>query len=336
MVKNDQRKLDDFPLKGTLKDQIIFTLYFGTRAPSTHNSQPWLFEITKTNTCRIFLDKKVILEHSDPSKRSLYISLGCFVENLIITAKYYTIFEKINYLFQEELIAEIFFKKPTSYFDYRLKDLAQAILDRTNYRGEFKSGKVDNGLVDSLKEPVDSTSENTLIDNEADIRKVALIISNSISEAHENISFRNEIAKWTRFNKSRKLNGLYGFTLGLGNIKSVFLPFFIKTKKAGKIIARSNYRTVASSTVIVIESFDDSSPRSWVKLGMQVEKKMLLAVSFGFQPSIFLAPIEIGDNYEKLKTVFDIHLRPQFLFCIGYPNKKTPQSLRINVKKKML
>lgn len=42
-----QRKINisDFPEKGSLEFQIKFVLNYAILAPSTHNSQPWLFKI---------------------------------------------------------------------------------------------------------------------------------------------------------------------------------------------------------------------------------------------------------------------------------------------------
>ena len=42
-----QVKPEDFPISGSLTEQLKFLLNFAVLAPSTHNSQPWNFKIAK-------------------------------------------------------------------------------------------------------------------------------------------------------------------------------------------------------------------------------------------------------------------------------------------------
>src|SRR5713226_3478955 len=55
------------------------------RAPSPHNTQPWKL-IYGENHIRLDYDPDRHLEASDPTKRDLLLSLGSFVESLLIAA----------------------------------------------------------------------------------------------------------------------------------------------------------------------------------------------------------------------------------------------------------
>ena len=61
---------------------------YGTKAPSGHNTQPWLFK-TSPNTIEVHPNFKRVLPIVDPDNHALYISLGCAVENVVIAAKNY-------------------------------------------------------------------------------------------------------------------------------------------------------------------------------------------------------------------------------------------------------
>lgn len=56
------------------------------KAPSGHNTQPWLFRVQK-DRIQILPDMSKSLPAVDPDNRELFISLGCATENLCIAAE---------------------------------------------------------------------------------------------------------------------------------------------------------------------------------------------------------------------------------------------------------
>jgi hypothetical protein len=55
------------------------------RAPSAHNTQPWVLEY-EPDRIELRFDPQRHLEVGDPTRRDLYVSLGCFVEAVLVTA----------------------------------------------------------------------------------------------------------------------------------------------------------------------------------------------------------------------------------------------------------
>jgi hypothetical protein len=55
------------------------------RAPSAHNTQPWLLDYA-ADRIELHVDAARHLAVGDPTRRDLYLSLGCFVEAVLITA----------------------------------------------------------------------------------------------------------------------------------------------------------------------------------------------------------------------------------------------------------
>jgi hypothetical protein len=55
------------------------------RAPSAHNTQPWVLEYERDRITLGF-DPERHLSAGDPTRRDLYLSLGCLVEGVLITA----------------------------------------------------------------------------------------------------------------------------------------------------------------------------------------------------------------------------------------------------------
>jgi hypothetical protein len=72
-------------MSGLTREALEAVLAAAARAPSAHNTQPW---IVRASTERIVVraDPARWLRHGDPSKRDLHLSLGAFIEALRIAA----------------------------------------------------------------------------------------------------------------------------------------------------------------------------------------------------------------------------------------------------------
>lgn len=81
---------NDFPREKSQEDRLKFLINFTVLAPSSHNSQPWKFEIKK-NAIHIMPDLERALPASDTNHRQLFISLGCALENILVAADYYNL-----------------------------------------------------------------------------------------------------------------------------------------------------------------------------------------------------------------------------------------------------
>ena len=55
-----------FPRDGTKSEQLKFLLNYAILAPSSHNTQPWLFKIVGDNTIELYADRTRGLPLVDP------------------------------------------------------------------------------------------------------------------------------------------------------------------------------------------------------------------------------------------------------------------------------
>lgn len=67
---------------------IADVLYHASLAPSGHNTQPWVVRVPDANRLIIGTTHDRWLPQVDPENRELLLSLGCFLENLIVTARH--------------------------------------------------------------------------------------------------------------------------------------------------------------------------------------------------------------------------------------------------------
>ncbi len=70
----------------TQNSDYLFMIENACKAPSGHNTQPWLFKIREAEI-DIYPDFSKELPVVDHNHRELFVSLGCAVENLCVAAR---------------------------------------------------------------------------------------------------------------------------------------------------------------------------------------------------------------------------------------------------------
>lgn len=71
-----------------LDQALADVLHHASLAPSGHNAQPWVVSVPEPNRLLIGTARDRWLPEVDPENRELLLSLGCFLENLILAAKH--------------------------------------------------------------------------------------------------------------------------------------------------------------------------------------------------------------------------------------------------------
>lgn len=78
----------DTPVPG-LDPLLSDVLLHAALAPSGHNTQPWVVRVPEPNRLVIGTARERWLPAVDPENRELLLSLGCFVENLVVAARHH-------------------------------------------------------------------------------------------------------------------------------------------------------------------------------------------------------------------------------------------------------
>ena len=323
-----------------IEEKIKFLLRYAVLAPSTHNTQPWLFKV-EGSSCEIYFDPKLKLKYADPKSRDLYISLGCAIENLVIAAKYYGLETNLTYEAndnQDNLVATISFTESSPTKDLGI--LIETILHRVNTRGAFIKEKIDPHYLAQIKSLVDRCAENgvgveILIDKDK-IQKIASLTQQGMRLAHSNKAFRREMSHWITSNYSKRNEGMIGYSMNMPGFVSLFLSRVIRWFNMGTIMGKINYLSVSTAPFIFIFTAPELRAETWIKLGRLAERLMLELQKDGYNTSIYLASIEIGDLYQEVQQIINTQNEPQFIFAAGRMTKEFKTTPRHEVAKKLL
>ena len=231
--------VDEFPWDADLSEKVKFLLQYAILAPSTHNSQPWLFKI-REGSCEIYLNPSLFLPYSDPKNRDQYISLGCATENLILAAKYFGMYKDIKYYENEKyLVAEVFFNEPQrENFNTEYETLIETILVRINARGIFEKVPIPQKTVENilrkLENYLDPSLAIHLIEKDNQIREIASLTARGIEYAYNDPNFRKEMSGWINNSLSLRKQGIPGYALRIPLFFSFILPTLIRISNIGK------------------------------------------------------------------------------------------------------
>lgn len=307
------------------------------RAPSTHNSQPWLFKITEDKV-EVFFDPKYFLPFADKETRDLHISIGCMLENFLIAATHDRVMGTISYgPFEDKTkLAEITLSEINTIPGELSERLFNMIYSRVNARGVFIKEEIPIDVfskIDFLNN--DKSIEINFLNKKEDIKKIADLTASAILDAYRDIGFRKEMSHWMNSNLSSKKEGLPGYSLKMPLLISMIIPPLIRYFNIGKFLAKLNVKSSSSAPLIIILSGKDGAA-FWMEIGRLAERVMLYLQSLGYQTSIFVGSIEIGDRYKEVKKITNSVNRPQFIFAVGHILGKHKVTPRHKVEDKLI
>lgn len=304
------------------------------KAPSGHNTQPWLFKYGN-DYIEIIPDFTKILEVVDPQNRELYISIGCAVENTIIASTYYGFDTKMELSNSENgLQVRIVLKNS----DQELKDsLYPYIAKRGCNRGVYKEKLIEKHLLTMIQE--------ILVDKNVTIqffskKEVFEKLTPFILEANElqlsNGNFKNELVSWMRFSEKvamQKGDGLYSACMGIPNLGSYIGPHFIRFALQPKMENKRILKIIQHSSHFALFSIDHDTPEVWIQLGRVFQKFGLLTTKLGIAHAHLNMPCEVDSIRMKMQNFLKLEEKtPLLLIRMGY-NNPMPFSFRKSIEK---
>lgn len=328
-------KVEDFFGLKSLNDQLQFLINFAVLAPSSHNSQPWKYEV-KNDCVYVSADRSRELKVSDENGRQLFISLGCAIENIIVAGDYYGFVSAVEYLpdtSNEDLAAKISlrFAPPKDLKSSIKNHLIFSIRKRVTNRNAYENRMPAEPF---LKEIVSLGGRDFRIDfirEEIEKNLVADIALDAMMTAMTVDEFRYELSNYIKSNITKHKIGMPGFGMGFPTLISFVAPHMLRRFNMAKATKKKDEALLKKSTpLFAVISTKDDDRNSWLRAGEAYEKIALLAEREGLATAVWAAPIQIGEFYKNVQKIIKTDFRPQVFFRIGYAKKPTRHSPRLS------
>lgn len=322
----------DFPENGTTNEKIKFVLGYAILAPSTFNSQPWKCKL-EGNVLDIYLDKSKITKRSDKTERFAHISVGAFLENLLVAADYFGLISDLKISLDDS--AKLKHIATMKFTDGKMNKnpLFDAIKKRTTNRSPSQNKIIDRKILKEIEEIEDKNNEIIILDEKFKEEIISVSKTGDFNIWTE-FEFRKEHVGWVRTNITRKYDGMPAFGVNAGLVPSFVAPLMILSPIFPKFQMKKNVKALKSTSQFVVICGMDNF-ESWLNLGIVFEKISLLLASYGISVSPMGQFIEDKSAREMLKKLIkpNSQFSPQIFFRIGYPTLHVKHSPRYPVKK---
>jgi nitroreductase len=319
-----------FPHSGTAADKLGFLLRYAVRAPSGHNTQPWLFHITD-EAVELHADRRRAMPAVDPGDRELIMSCGAALLHLRVALRHFGYTGEVT-LFpdkhQPDYLARIGLGAPAQ---PGAEDelLFRAIPHRHTYRLRFEDRAVPDSLQSALLQA--ATAEGAtfrVIANPARQEVLAALIAAGAVVQSADAAVREEMAAWMRPNRDLSGDGLPGYAFGAGDVTSYFLPFLIrKFDLLQSQVAKEQALAAGAPLLAVLETPTDT-PAAWLAGGQAIARVLLRAGADGVWASFLNSPIEVAELRARLGRILDSSGYPQLLLRLGYAPEGPPTPRR--------
>lgn len=318
-----------YPVRGPVSAQLEFLVHYAILAPSTHNSQPWLFRV-RADALELFADRTRALPVSDPDDRELLISCGAAIAHARLAACNFGQNATVDLLpgGHPDLLARLRFhgqRSPTHAETRRF----QAIAERRTTRTVFAIGDVPTEVLDALTSLARAEHAAIAFMTDADDReRISRLVAQADHIQMDDPAFRKELALWVHPQDSRTQDGMSIASFGQSDRLSAAAAQIIRRFDLGAGVAARDKQIAAGSPVLAILSTEADTPTDWLRTGMALAAVLLEATASGMQSAFLNQPIEVPMLRQQLRAELAIEGIPQILLRLGRGQKVPPAPRR--------
>jgi hypothetical protein len=310
----------EFPLTGTPTEQLRAALKYAVLAPSSHNTQPWLFRVSG-NEVALYADRSRGLPVVDPDDRELVISCGAALFQLRIALRHFGCAVTADLApdpTDPDLLARVRLSGSHEPTDEE-HALFAAIARRRTTRLPFADRPLSADLITALAAAAAQEGAWLSLLKSPRLRnRAADLVAQGDRLQMTDQHFRRELAAWLRPNRSRRDDGMPGMALGFGDIMSAVGPLVVRTFDLGEGRAARNRELALCSPALAVLGTAGDGPVDWLAAGQALARVLLRAEVEGVTASFLNQPIEVPELRAPLQALAGASGHPQLLLRLGY------------------
>jgi hypothetical protein len=319
-----------FPWEGSFQEQMTFLLNYAVLAPSSHNTQPWLFRF-HGRRLELYADRTRALPVVDPMDRELIMSCGAALFHLRIAMRYFGLGEAVQTFPDPEIPDLVALVGVTGKSEATSgeRDLFRAIPVRRTYRLAFDERPIPEVLLSQLQAAAGEEGVCLhVVEGMYSRSAIADLIEEGDKIQWSDPRFRRELAAWVHPNRSLSRDGIPGFALGMPNLISNVAPFAFRTFDLGKGRAAKDRQLALSSPSLAVLATVADEPLAWLAAGQALSRLLLRARIEGVFASFLNQPIEVESLRPKIPIIIGTNDSPQILLRLGFGKHHRPTPRR--------
>jgi nitroreductase len=307
-----------FPAMFPRQEQLKFLLQYAILAPSSKNTQPWRFSIGE-NTIGLFADLTRWQTVADASRRELYISLGCALENLLVAAEQFGFRHEVHYFPHrgtEELAATIAVSPGGTPSVHRTVITLDTITNRHTRHGSYSNRPVTTESRGRLLRCCGDLPVRIDLTDDPTVRSRVVELNLHADEMEfADPAYRKELGHWVG-------QGVFGTPPLLSRLGELVL----NRVNVGGMIGKRNAAVLSSAPLVGLISAPADDRISQVRTGQALERVWLHATAMGIALQPMSQTLEIPSlRGELTRLIPETGWIPQQMFRIGYPPRHALQ-----------
>lgn len=310
----EQRGLDAAVVRGLVADAV--------RAPSSHNTQPWLFS-RDGGAIELLADRLRALPVNDPHDRELTVSCGAALLNLRVAVARSGRTASVDPLpagTDGDLLARLTVGSGDP--DPALAALHPGVAARRTCRGPFTEQPLDPALVEQLGRAA-ALEGAVLVPVTAPDRRqtVHRLVEEGDRAQFDDAHWRRELAAW--LHPRRRGDGLPVPALAVPAVR-----FAVATLDMGERTAAHDLQRARDAPLLAVLTTAGDEPADWLAAGQALERLLLVAAVAGVQASYLNQPCQVAALRPRLRAALPGDGFPQLVLRLGHPAEPPPAAPR--------
>jgi nitroreductase len=306
--------------------RLRFLLGYAILAPSSHNTQPWLFRLRGTGL-DLLADRRRALHVVDPRDRALVISCGAALGNLRVAAE--ALGEALDVTLlpdpaQPDLLAHVEARGPCAPHHHAL---LHAITARRTTRRAFSAETLPQAMLDITAEAAQGATLHWRTEAAAR-HAIAELVAEGDRTQMGDPGFRAELAAWVRSRRAASRDGMSGHAFGMPDMLSFVGALAIRSFDMGAGQAARDRALADGSPALGVFTTAGDTPRDWMAVGEALERTLLTMTAAHIAHSYLNQPIEVPALRPRLADLLGTLEHPQILIRAGHGPAPEPSVRR--------
>ncbi|MEV6426413.1 nitroreductase family protein [Nocardia sp. NPDC051463] len=287
-------------------------LALASRAPSVHNTQPWLWRYGDESV-HLYADESRWLRHTDPDGRDLVLSCGAALHHLRVAVRalgWEARIHRLPHPAEPEHLAAVEFRSATSTPED--VQLARAIDMRRSDRRRYTSWEVPAAHVEAI---IAAGVANGVLVRDVDSEPARTQLLRAFEQASwehvHDFSYSAEIAEWS--GKHATSQGVPARNAVLFAADPTVRPF------SSPGLSQAVVRDVDAADRMMLLSTSSDDRMSQLRAGEAASAVLLTATTLGLATCPLSEPMELTATRNRIRTkVLDDSGYPQIIVRVGW------------------
>ncbi len=292
-------------------DTIRAALSMAVRAPSVHNSQPWLWRVGD-RTVHLYSDVTRHLPHTDPDQRELVLSCGAALHHLRVAARavgWEPVVHRLPNPADPEHLAAVEFRPGTP--SLGAVQLARAIDERRTDRRRYTSWEVPGVYLTAVQAAAAANGALvTVVETGTARARLMLAFERAAWQHAQDFGYGAELAQWS---------GRHASAQGVPARSAVVATDPTVRPFANPGLPQTIVRDVDAVDRLLVVSTTGDDRLSRLRAGEAVSAVLLTATKLGLASCPLTEPLEIPETRTMIRTdVLADNGCPQLIIRIGW------------------